>query len=322
MSALKLRRVDAQAHARAQVIQRWRCAGVGAGSGSLPRQSGYLCFRASGDDGDWRGLVIARDWLHQSLPSLQALLAVECSLTSIAELFRALPQPLLLEVGDLRYRQISEVDAVFPAQLPTQDLPWLDTPRGRVWLTQLPAARAACGSLGPDSWLSDLPLRLELLLGVSPLGLARRIRLNEGDVLRIIQRTQLCRLADRCLGVFTFTEEGLLMQSTEADTHQQSTPEPGADADLGTLPVRLEFVLATHDIDLATLSQIIAGQLIPLAADAARQIEVRANGKPVARGELVQLDEQLGVELLEVYGNIHRNPLSEPLIGTLNRYMR
>lgn len=112
------------------------------------------------------------------------------------------------------------------------------------------------------------------------------------------------------------------MQSTEADTHQQSTPEPGADADLGTLPVRLEFVLATHDIDLATLSQIIAGQLIPLAADAARQIEVRANGKPVARGELVQLDEQLGVELLEVYGNIHRNPLSEPLIGTLNRYMR
>jgi type III secretion protein Q len=72
--------------------------------------------------------------------------------------------------------------------------------------------------------------------------------------------------------------------------------------------VRLEFILATHDIDLATLSQIVDGQLIPLGDDAARHIEVRANGKRVARGELVQLDEQLGVELIEVY----RGTSSEP----------
>ncbi|WP_322784188.1 FliM/FliN family flagellar motor switch protein [Pseudomonas sp. PCH199] len=90
------------------------------------------------------------------------------------------------------------------------------------------------------------------------------------------------------------------MQTSVADANQESGP----DVDLGSLPVRLEFVLATHEIDLATLSQIIEGQLIPLAGDAARHIEVRANGKPVARGELVQLDEQLGVELLEVYRNI------------------
>jgi type III secretion protein Q len=45
-----------------------------------------------------------------------------------------------------------------------------------------------------------------------------------------------------------------------------------------------------------------------LGDDAARHIEVRANGKRVARGELVQLDEQLGVELIEVY----RGTSSEP----------
>ena len=66
-------------------------------------------------------------------------------------------------------------------------------------------------------------------------------------------------------------------------------------------PVRLEFLLPSHETDLATLSRIIDGQLIPLTEDAARHIEVRANGKPVARGELVQLDGQLAVELLQVY---------------------
>ncbi|MNL20019.1 type III secretion system protein SpaO [compost metagenome] len=91
------------------------------------------------------------------------------------------------------------------------------------------------------------------------------------------------------------------MQSTDTDAHSQAVIEAAAQVGLDALSVRLEFILATHDIDLATLSQTVDGQLIPLADDAARHIEVRANGKRVARGELVQLDGQLGVELIEVY---------------------
>ncbi|RKS28780.1 ATP synthase alpha/beta subunit-like protein [Pseudomonas sp. WPR_5_2] len=105
-----------------------------------------------------------------------------------------------------------------------------------------------------------------------------------------------CWLADRCLGVFTFHEKGIHMQSTMVEANQQDTPDPGID--LGSLSVRLEFVLASQQIDLASLSQIIEGQLIPLADDAAHHVEIRANGKCVARGELVQLEEQLGVEAI------------------------
>lgn len=297
MSALRLRRVDAQAHACAQAVKRWRRAGVVAGSSSLQRPHDYLHFHAQGDSGGWQGLIAARDWLHHSLPQLQSLLKIECPLASIVELFRAVPRPLRLEVQALHYRALADVRLVEPAQLPTGDLPWLDTAQGRVWLTRLPAQRVTHAAMEGDSWLSDLPLRLALVLGISHLGHGCRIRLNEGDVLRITQLTQQCWLAQRCLGVFTFTEEGLHMQSTVADANGQDTSV----LDLDSVPVRLEFVLATHEISLAALSQIIDGQLIPLAEQAAHHIEIRANGKPVARGELVQLDDQLGVELLEVY---------------------
>lgn len=304
MRALTLRRVDALAHARTQAVQRWRRAGHGAGSGRPDRLPGYVRFCARSHEGDWRGLILARDWLRRSLPQLPSLLTVECPVTSIVELFRAVPKPLLPEVDELHYLELVDVELIAPAELPTHDLPWLDTPRGRVWLTQLPPTQASNSSLGPDSWLADLPLCLQLLLGFSHL---RQVRLGQGDVLRITHRTDQCLLADQCIGVFTFTEEGLHMQSTVADSNQQVATEADADVGLGALPVRLEFLLATHEIDLGALSQIIDGQLIPLAADAARHIEVRANGKRVARGELVQLDDQLGVELLEIY----RNPLSE-----------
>lgn len=290
MSGLNLRRINPQVHAGAQAVRHWRNAGSG-----TPAHSDCLRFRASGARGDWWGLVDAREWLHRSLPSLQSLLTVECSLSTIAELFRALPQPLLLDVDDLSYRHITDVDWVRPDQWPTQDLPWLDTPRGRVWVTRLPPPAIASMPLASESWLNDLPLRLDLMLGSSLL--VHGVRLNEGDVLRIVHRAHRCCLGDHCLGGFTFTEQGIHMQSTVEDTQS----EPASAVDLGAVPVRLEFVLATHEIDLATLTQIIDGQLIPLADEAARQIEVRANGKPVARGELVQLGEQLAVELLEVY---------------------
>ncbi|NUT77296.1 flagellar motor switch/type III secretory pathway protein [Pseudomonas sp. C1C7] len=303
MSLLKLRRINLQAHAVSQAVQRWRYAGVDAGSSVPPGQSGYLRFCVSGEGGEWQGLIDARDWLHQSLPGLQSLLIVECSLTTIAELFRAVSQPLLMDVDDLQYREIYDVESIAPHQLPTQEMPWLDTAQGRVWITRLPPARATGPAHEDNGWLSDLPFRLDLKLGFSHLHHTHAIRLKTGDVLRIAQRAQRCCLGDRCLGFFSFTEQGIHMQSS--DTDPQDAPEP--DLDPGALPVKLEFVLATHDIDLARLSQIASGQLIPLADDAAQRIEVRANGKPVARGELVQLDEQLGVELLEVY----RNPRDE-----------
>lgn len=303
MRTLTLRRVDASAHARTQAVRRWCRAGHGAGVGRPAQLSGYLQFCARSQEGDWRGLILAREWLHRALPQLPSLLPVECPVTSIVELFRAVPRPLP-RVDELPYQALVDLQLIDPADLPTHDLPWLDTAHGRVWLTQLPPTQTSNRLLGPQSWLADLPLCLQLLLGFSHL---RHVRLEQGDVLRITHRTDQCLLVNRCIGVFTFTKEGLHMQSTVADSNQQAAADADAGVELAALPVRLEFVLASHQIDLGTLSQIIDGQLIPLAADAARHIEVRANGRRVARGELVQLDDQLGVELLEIY----RNTLSE-----------
>ncbi|MDO7896740.1 FliM/FliN family flagellar motor switch protein [Pseudomonas citrulli] len=303
MRALKLRRVDPGRHACTQAIERWRRAGQPAGWGRVPERVAAIQFRAHGVDGDWQGMILARDWLHQALPTLRSWLGRECALPSIVALFRAVPRPLPLAVNVLHYHRLSDVEAVDSALCPQHELPWLDTGRGRLWITRLPPTNATVEPQEPAAWLKALPLRLVLQLGVSELRAGGVRRLREGDVLRITERTQRVLLAHRSLGVFTMTEEGLHMQPSDTDADPGTPPPTARPVDLGAVAVRLEFVLATHDIDLGRLSQFIEGQLIPLAADAAQRIEIRANGLPVARGELVQLDRQLGVELLEVHRN-------------------
>jgi type III secretion protein Q len=304
MKPLALRRVHPCRHQCTQAVLRWQQAGLSAGLGCPDRRHGYLRFSAEGEQGQWQGIIDARQWLNLSLPQLMPLLTVECALSNILELFRAVPRPLHLEPGELRYRQLSAIELIESTSL-AADLPWLVTSRGTLWLTRLPLAIPTLVNLRSQAWLNDVPHRLELLLGVSALSHASRSRLVPGDVLRITREVRQCRVRQRCIGTFTMTNEGLQMEP-------KATGQPPAtatldDSELHALPVRLEFVLATREVRLGELAIIMAGELMTLEADVVQHIEVRANGKTVARGELVQLDEQLGVELLEVY----RNPRDE-----------
>jgi type III secretion protein Q len=304
MKSLALRHVDEQTHIRTHAVRRWLSAGQRAGVSQLQAQGGYLRFSARGKRCDWQGLIQASDWLHHSLPQLASLLTAECPPKSILSLFHAVPRPLALLLDELHYESLADIELIDAPMSPAQALPWIDTASGRLWVTVLPPENAPDGSLESRAWLSDLSLRLELILGVSGISQSSHERLARGDLLRINQRTHRCVLSGLGIGVFTFTEGGLHMQFTVDDTSNPPTAETGVDAAIEQLPVRLEFVLATHDIELGTLQNIIAGQLIPLAAGTEMHIEVRCHGKRVARGELVQLEGQLAVELLEVYRTV------------------
>ena len=304
MRTLALRRVDELTHCRTHAARRWLGAGQRAGLSHPQAQSGYLRFSARAARGDWQGMVLASDWLHHSLPQLASLLTAECPPASILSLFHAVPRPLARMPDELHYERLVDIELIDVQVILAQTLPWIDTASGRLWVTVLPPENRPDRSRQSRAWLSDLSLRLELILGVSGISHSSQERLAQGDVLRINQRTHRCVLAGLSIGVFTFTEEGLHMQFTVDDTSKSPAAATDVDAAIEQLPVRLEFILATQDIELGTLQNVIAGQLIPLSAGTEMHIEVRCHGKRVARGELVQLDGQLGVELLEVYRTV------------------
>lgn len=63
----------------------------------------------------------------------------------------------------------------------------------------------------------------------------------------------------------------------------------------------LEVLLHEQLISRRRLTGFTPGKVLPLAVGLSDCVEVRVNGKLLALGELVQLEDRLGVELHEVY---------------------
>ena len=65
--------------------------------------------------------------------------------------------------------------------------------------------------------------------------------------------------------------------------------------------MHLEILLQEQLISRRRLAAFAPGKVLPLTPQIIHCVEVRVNGQLLALGELVQLEDRLGVELHEVY---------------------
>lgn len=88
----------------------------------------------------------------------------------------------------------------------------------------------------------------------------------------------------------------------KATSPKETPPPPPLDAlDLSPdVAVQLVAVMAKKTVSLRELLDLHMGQVIDLQRPPSEQVDLVANGKLVARGELVELDGRLGVRILKL----------------------
>ena len=97
------------------------------------------------------------------------------------------------------------------------------------------------------------------------------------------------------------------MSGLESETHAggtprdvQSSPAPsGTELDVDNLPVTLVFIAGETEVALRDLQQIAPGYVFALRQPVDRHVEIRANGRAIGTGELVELDGRVGVRILK-----------------------
>ena len=162
--------------------------------------------------------------------------------------------------------------------------------------------------------LDTLPVPLRLIYGETDLSAAEFRSLQPFDVIVVEQLVggSADHIAVRPSSATNWQWIGNLTASQIVVERFMKTPaqagsaQPAADMAqlLDGLPVRVSFDLGELQLSLQELSTLQAGYTFELATPKARPVTIRANGQPVAKGEIVQIGEQIGVRLVEVgHGN-------------------
>jgi flagellar motor switch/type III secretory pathway protein FliN len=182
----------------------------------------------------------------------------------------------------------------------------------------------------PPSWLGSLHLELPLVVASAPMDPVTRSRLQVRDVivveapaggaeLRIARGSielQLRPGASRAVIESSYRRRVKPPSEGVAGAAPSPPDAPSADALLGALPgvlpdplfdalsddvtAELTVTLGTVALSLRQLTELAIGQVVSLARPLHGPFELRIAGKPIGRGELVDVEGSLGVRILSL----------------------
>ena len=284
-----LRYLDDSAWRQRQALTRLMLAGHSARLVAADERQRYLRLRVEAGGWGFDALLALESWLGANAPELAMLAWDTADQDYLLDLFSAATPTLnwpLASLGAAQTRALELCGARGPMLA-------LDSPLGEVLCADLPPALWPAPGLAP--WCAALPLRLDVLLGRQILRPALLAEIAQGDVLLLANHQPQLACNGRALFSYTLQEEHIMVQP---HFNLAASSLPASDAQgLEQVPLAVEFVLQEIHLTLGELGAIAPGQVLRLNPDAERNVVLRANGIVLARGELVELDQQLGIEI-------------------------
>ncbi len=269
---------------------------------------GSRAFAYAGSSLDDMSLGVLAYFAARMAAALEARLLLRCALAQPDELVRALGGEVMLV--PLRCHvagQLVQLRVIIPSAL------LLGAP---TTATTSPTEAA----IAPPAWLSAVAVSLWANAGRSTLPLMAARTLALGDVV-VLDHTHLVRDGLAFHGGVTLhvghgtarfrataRDRELMIDDIESGTDRTMTTgrtihaqEPDTTQALGgDTPIELSVELARFTVTLAELSQLRAGDVLTTGRRIGEAVTLRAGGAPIAHGELVDVDGELGVRVLAV----------------------
>jgi type III secretion protein Q len=151
-----------------------------------------------------------------------------------------------------------------------------------------------------------IPVNCRLEVGKTQLALGELRAVDRLDLIKVdeyypLQDKKVVLHFHPSVSYWALIEDNRLMVQNKKE--EQVSPNETAIQDLDAVEIDLKFEVGEKQIPLSDLSNLKAGYTFELDVPLDRLVTIRANGKIVGCGELVQIDEHIGVRVLEVFRN-------------------
>lgn len=161
----------------------------------------------------------------------------------------------------------------------------------------------------PDAVAARIPVTCGLRLSGRDLPQSRLAQLRPGDII-LPQAPALSLWAPHAR--FALGQDGSNWTITEVamtDEFPQTPPQGSDDTttapDIGSLPIRLSFLLSEQTLTLAQVQGLAAGAILPFQPElpqAGQSVRILANGLPIGHGNVVEVEGQSAIRIARLFG--------------------
>jgi type III secretion protein Q len=153
-----------------------------------------------------------------------------------------------------------------------------------------------------------LPVLIEWRLGSSVITTALLKKVCPGDVLLVQTVCNELTAGGGMIANYIKTEEGFMLDEQQMIDEDTFSPTEEEQIDLDKeilsprhkIKVTLSFVLQQEKVPLEMLDSLYRGKIITCRSDAEHNVIINVNGMSIAKGELVWVEDRMGVEIKEI----------------------
>ncbi|WP_279051169.1 FliM/FliN family flagellar motor switch protein [Cedecea davisae] len=309
MIAEHLRRYSSVELAWQQHILRWNSQGFLFQQNIAPGEA-LLHFVS---DAGWEGVIDLQEWFARVMPQSANMASSSWSLAQLEALFLNATRPLEGLPEELEYHQLASKGLIEGAKM-TDSMYSCQLPHGRVWFCGIPENLSLPKYTGGRVEVGHLPIDIHFEVGHSFISLSLLKRVKTGDLLLVNNMHNLIFSAGKLLGKFIRNEDGFMFEDEndfiETDFDEYETNYENEDEveskrqklmSRDKVLVKLGFVLQQTRISIDELESLYQGKVLPCQPDAEKNVTITANGVAIARGEVVWVEDRLGIEVKELY---------------------
>ncbi len=267
---------------------------------SKPQEGALLVsFKA---DNSWCGLISLFEWFSFLFPQSSSLARMQLDTKIIFELFVNCNRPLTIPDCSLNYYNLSEQKIDIENE--KKSLLTLDTPTGKLWLTNLPViSESKFQSKLNVNKIKSIPFIVDFFIGESLVSADLLKNIQLGDLLLINKNHQKIAVSNFHIGNYVRQENYMIIEnSSDSDFEiKNSLSDDNNYSDSlnplfqRKIPISISFILQRSTITLAELELFFKGQVLPCKDGVEKNIMIQANGITIAHGELIWLEKRPAV---------------------------
>lgn len=168
------------------------------------------------------------------------------------------------------------------------------------WIENDPRLIFSTLPLAPSVLGDDIPLPYSLAIGRTSLSLNETKSLEAGDIIffdinHLIDNQAVLIIANRAMWRCSLVENRVTITATEVESTM-----PSDNTDIQSLPINISFEIGEQTVTVAELSQLQENFVFELSGPLDQPVKLKVNGKVLATGELVKVNDHLGVRVISL----------------------